>query len=128
MAWAQELIREDSEAFAALLRARGLEAEARGLRRRQVPMGMHNDNSEQLGDDEFDNDGMNEMKKKNYCSIKKKKKSKKRPPFVSLIHLHFFALGAGEVKRYMWRLCESKTLAELHEIQRVDIINVLKGN
>jgi hypothetical protein len=51
-----------------------------------------------------------------------------RPPFVSLIHLHFFALGAGEVKRYMWRLCESKTLAELHEIQRVDIINVLKGN
>jgi hypothetical protein len=46
-------------------------------------------------------------------------------PFVSLVHLHFFALGAGEVKRYMRRLGEAKTLAQLHKIKRVDIINVL---
>ena len=48
-----------------------------------------------------------------------------RPPFVSLIHLHFFAFGASEVERYMRGLRESKTLAKLLQIQSIDIINVL---
>jgi len=49
-------------------------------------------------------------------------------PFVSLIHLHFFAFGTGEVKRDMRRLRKSKTLAELLEIQCIGIINVLWSN
>lgn len=47
-------------------------------------------------------------------------------PFLRLIHLHFFAFGAGEVKRYMRGLRETKALAQLLEIQGAGIVYVLR--